>query len=126
MPSQGGTFFSSTESRRANSAPDKKHGTCKQLSSYGLTLWSSSLPIQLPSLTVPSIYPLFPSLTSFFPPLSSPLLLSPFGLPGGGRKAADSDPVTEPAGWDLHGAWISFWSIQNSCPTHGFSLQCSG
>lgn len=100
--------------------------------SHGLTLWSSSLPIQFLSPTVPSTYPVFPPLPfSHFFLSSSVLLPPPFGHLGEralnrrGRKAAGSESVTEPLGWDLHGAWISSWSIQSSCPTHGSSLQCS-
>lgn len=138
LPSQGGTSFSSTESRMLKSVPDNSHGICKQLSSHGVALWSSSLSTQLLSPTVPFMYLLLPPLPFSHLFLSSSALLPPpFGHLGeralncSGRKAANSEPVTEPVGWDLHGAWISFWSIlpfwstQNSCPTHSSSLQCS-
>lgn len=135
LPSQGGTSFGSPESR-LESAPDNMEPVNNFL--HMVSLWSLCLivisppPIFFPPLSSSFVLSphLSPSLTSLFPPLSSSLFLSPSGHLGeralhfSGRKAADSDPVSEPAGWDLHGACISFWSIQNSCPTHGFSLQC--
>lgn len=94
----------------------------------GPFVWPSSPSSSFfPPLSPPSVLspPLSPSVTSFFPPLPSSPLLSPSGhlgeraLNGSGRKGAGSDPVTEPAGWDLLGPGYPSGLYRTAVPLMG-------